>query len=196
MWATQPNRRSLRDDKQRNRQRQKQLQLQLQLQLQGKSNCNGESNCKCNFEFGFFSWRLRRTEFCCPCSRTALLTTRPFRRQTNRVRSRLVAVHSSVMAWRQLPYQGGAGDLCWIDDDLGDGLALLLGQEYYFFEKIFWIFTLDESYDERGVGLGKEVADCDTGALALMRVFPELPVVGGDIEGRQDLPMVLLDSRS
>ena len=100
------------------------------------------------------------------------------------------------MAWGQLPYEGGGGDLCWIDDDLGDGLALLLGEQDYFFEQILWIVSLDERHDERGVGLWKKVADRYAGALALMRVFPELPVVCGDIEGREDLPMVLLDSRS
>ncbi len=81
------------------------------------------------------------------------------------------------MAWRQLPYEGGAGDLCWIDYDLGDCLALLLGQQHYLFQQILWIIALDERHDEGGIRLWKEVADRHAGALTLMRVLPELPVV-------------------
>ena len=53
------------------------------------------------------------------------------------------------MTWRQPPYQGGAGDLRWIDDDLGDGLTLLLGKQDYLFEQIFRVVTLDERDDDR-----------------------------------------------
>jgi len=106
------------------------------------------------------------------------------------------SVDSGIVAWSESPYYGGSCHLHRIDDDFGDGLAFLFCQQHHFFKQVLRVVALDERDDEGGVGPGKEVADGDAGALALMRVLPELPVVCGDIEGRQDLPVVLFDRRS
>ena len=84
--------------------------------------------------------------------------------------------------------------LCGVDDDLGDGLVLLIGDQHHLFEQVFGVIALDESNDVGRVSFWIEIAYRHAGALALMRVLPELPISGGKVEGRQNLPMILLDS--
>jgi len=104
-----------------------------------------------------------------------------------------LSVDSGVMAGRELPDYGQAGRLYGVDDDLGDQLALLFSEEHDFFEEVLWVVTLDEGNDERGISFRVEVADGYAGALTLVGVLPELPIVCGEIEGREDLPVILLD---
>ena len=99
------------------------------------------------------------------------------------------------MAWGKLPHDGQGRGLCRVDDDFCEGLTLLQGNQDDLFEQVFWIVALDEGDDEGRVRLGIEVADCYAGALTLMRIFPDLPLGRGEIEGGQNLPVVLLDGR-
>jgi hypothetical protein len=55
---------------------------------------------------------------------------------------------------------------------------------------IFGVIALDESYDVR-ILLRGEASYCYSWALTLVSVLPELPVGGGKVEGREDLPVVL-----
>ena len=106
------------------------------------------------------------------------------------------SVDAGVVARWEFPDDGWSFGLNGVNDDFGDGLSFFRGDEDDLLKQVLWIVALDQRHDERGIRFGKEIADGYAGALALMRVFPELPVVRGDIEGRQDFPMILFDSRS